>query len=133
MSVTVKLRFLRHSARKLRPVALLVKGKNLTEALNTTSVMPQHSAGDINKALKMAQAAAKQKEFDPEKLVVSAITATDGPKIRRQRPNARGRANRYLKHLAHLTITVGEAEAKAEKPTPKSKKSKTADKKEETE
>ncbi|QQG50136.1 MAG: 50S ribosomal protein L22 [Candidatus Berkelbacteria bacterium] len=128
--MTVKLRFLRHSARKLRPIVLLVRGKSLTDALNTTSVMPQHSAYDINKALKMAEAAAKQKQFDPAKMIVSAITATDGPKIRRQRPNARGRSNRYLKHLAHLVITVAETENE----TPKTKKKTSkAVKKEETE
>lgn len=109
MSVTVKLRFVRHSARKLRPVTALVRGKNLVEALNFTAVMPQDSAHNINKILKMAEAAAKQKEFDANQLIVSQISAIDGPKIKRQRPNARGRANRYIKHLAHLTVTVAEA------------------------
>ncbi len=116
MSVTIKLRFVRHSQRKLQPVARIVKGKSLTDALNQTAVMPQHSAREINKALKMAQAAATQKEFKPEGLVVAEIFATQGPKIRRQRPNARGRSNKYLKHVAHLTVTVAEAKPVEEKP-----------------
>ncbi len=109
MAVTVKLRMVRHSARKLTPVTRIVQGKNLVEAINQTSVMPQHSAHEVNKVLKMAQAAATSKEFKVEDLVVAQIFATQGPKIRRQRPNARGRANRYLKHLAHITVIVDEA------------------------
>lgn len=115
MSVTVKLRFVKHSQRKLQPVARILQGKNLGDAINQTAVMPQHSAREINKALKMAQAAATQKAFKTEDLVVSQIFATQGPKIRRQRPNARGRANKYLKHVAHITVIVDEAAPKEEK------------------
>lgn len=124
MSVTVKLRMVRHSARKLAPVTRLVQGKALVEAINQTSVMSQHSAKEVNKLLKMAQAAATSKEFKAEDLVVAQIFATQGPKIRRQRPNARGRANRYLKHLAHLTVVVGEAKPVESKTPKKSTKTK---------
>lgn len=120
MSVTIKLKMVRHSARKLAPVTKIVQGKNLLDAINQTAVMPQHSAHEINKALKMAQAAATQKEFKADDLIVAQIFATQGPKIRRQRPNARGRANRYLKHLAHLTVIVDEPKpAKEAKPAAK--------------
>lgn len=65
----------------------------------------------------MARAAAEAKEFAPASLVVAEILATEGPKIKRMRPNARGRGNSYQKLLAHLTITVAEA-----KSSPKPKK-----------
>lgn len=131
MAVTVKLRFVRHSARKLQPMVRVIAGRNLQDAINTTSVMPQDSAFMVHKALKMAEAAAGQKEFDASKLVVEQIFATSGPRIRRQRPNARGRANAYQKHLAHITVIVGEgkpkkvikkASDKTEKEEPKVKK-----------
>ncbi len=115
MSVTVKLRYVRHSARKLRPVGRLFVGKNLEQAIDTSSLMPQQSAYFFNKAFKMAKAAATAKEFSPEKLVVTTISATEGPHIKRVRPNARGRGNAYKKHLAHIAVTVAEATV-AEKP-----------------
>ncbi len=118
MSVVIKLKMVRHSARKLAPVTKLVQGKALVDAINQTAVMPQHSAHEVNKALKMAQAAATGKEFKAEELVVAQIFATQGPKIRRQRPNARGRANRYLKHLAHITVVVDQAKPKKAKQAP---------------
>jgi len=127
MAVTVKLRFVRHSARKLMPVARLMQGKNLMEAINATAVMSQDSATQINKALKMAEAAARQKEFDANGLIVAQIFATQGPKIKRHRANARGRANKYEKHLAHLTVTVAEAPKSEAKPAKKAVK-KAADK-----
>lgn len=122
MSVTIKLKMVRHSARKLAPVTKIIQGKNLLDAINQTAVMSQHSAHEINKALKMARAAATQKEFKADEMVVAQIFATQGPKIRRQRPNARGRANRYLKHLAHITVIVDEPKP-IEKSKPAAKKS----------
>lgn len=120
MAVTIKLKYVRHSAKKLRPYTRVVSGKNLEVALNETSVMPQDSARFIHKALLMAKAAAVAKEFDSEGLVVSEIMATEGPKIKRMRPNARGRSNSYQKHLAHIVVSVDVA------PTIKEKKAKRA-------
>ena len=112
MAVTVKLKYLRHSARKLEPVAKMFRGKNLERSIEETSLMPQDSATYLNKALKMAKAAATAKEFDADKMIISAISATTGPKIKRIRPNARGRTNRYIKHLAHVQVTVEQAPEK---------------------
>ncbi len=106
MAITIKLRSIRHSARKLQPVVRFVAGKKLNEAINSTSVMSQDSAFQVHKALKMAEAAAKQKEFNTDELIVAQIFATIGPKIRRMRPNARGRGNSYQKYLAHLTVIL---------------------------
>lgn len=122
MSVTVKLNYIRHSAKKLRPLARLLRGKNVDWAISTTAVMPQDSAGFVNKLLKMASAAASQKELNPSQMVIGEMMATEGPKIKRMRPNARGRSNKYQKHLAHLTITLNEAPADMKaKSAPKTK------------
>src|ERR1019366_2969897 len=107
MAITVKLRHLRHSAKKLRPVARLFVGQPLDKAIQATSVMSQDSAQFLHQALLMAQAAATDKELG--NVVVKTINATEGPKIKRVRPNARGRSNAYQKHLAHLVVTVDEA------------------------
>lgn len=110
MSVTIKLRYIRHSARKLAPVARMFAGKNLEKSIEETSIMPQHSALFLNKAFKMAKAAATSKELVADRLTISTISTTTGPKIKRMRPNARGRSNAYIKHLAHISVTVEEVE-----------------------
>jgi len=121
MAVTVKLNFVRHSARKIQPVARLFRGKNLEKAIIESSLMSQDSAGLLNKTFKMARSAAVAKEYDASKLVVSTISATVGPKIKRVRPNARGRANAYKKHLAHILVTVSEQESDSVKKAPKNR------------
>lgn len=128
MAVTIKLRYLRHSAKKLRPYARIFKGKNLVAAIDSTSVMSQDSAKYLRKALLMAKASATAKEFEPEKMMISEIFATEGPPIKRMRPNAKGRSNKYQKHLSHLTVSLAEAEikekkvVKSRKTSPKAKK-----------
>lgn len=106
MAVTIKLRYLRHSAKKLRPYARFFAGKPLEGAIQKSMVMPQDSAQFIYKALLMARAAAEAKEFKSADLVISSIMANEGPRIKRMRPNARGRSNKYQKHLAHLVVSV---------------------------
>ena len=116
MTVQVKLNFVRHSARKLRPVLSTFVGQKLESAIDKTSIMPQDSARFLHKTLKMAAAAAEQKEFSSSDMVVSQAFATEGPRIKRTRPNARGRSNRYIKHIAHLTVIL--EERKDQKTTP---------------
>lgn len=119
MPVKVTLKYLRHSPRKIRPVAKLIVGQKLERALDLTSVPANDSARFINKALKMVQAAAKQKEYDPSELTVQQVLANQGPKIKRMRAGSKSYQNRYLKHLAHLTVIVDEVKAK--KPIPAKK------------
>jgi large subunit ribosomal protein L22 len=113
-TVQVKLRYLRHSARKFQPLTKALTGQSLASALAKTSVLPQDSARFINKLLKMAEAAAKSKELESKNVSIKEIYATIGPKIKRIRPNARGRANAYQKHLSHLVIVLTDRSNKPE-------------------
>lgn len=110
MKTRVSLRYQRHSLRKLQPLTRLVSGKGLTEALKLTKLIGTQSAVLVHKALMMAGSASESKEMDRDKLFVSGIWANEGPKIKRIRPNARFRSNRYQKHLAHITVEVAERE-----------------------
>ncbi len=106
MAVKVKLKYVRHSARKLRPVLTTFVGQPLETAIDKTLIMPQDSARLLNKTLHMAASAAAEKQFSANNMVISQLFATDGPKIKRSRANARGRSNRYIKHLAHITVIL---------------------------
>ncbi|MEK7202378.1 MAG: uL22 family ribosomal protein [Patescibacteria group bacterium] len=108
MTVQVKLNYVRHSARKLRPVLSVFVGQMLESAIDKTSIMSQDSARFLNKTLKMAKSAAEQKEFSSSDMYVAQAFATEGPRIKRTRPNARGRSNRYIKHVAHITVMLEE-------------------------
>jgi len=121
MAITVKLKYLRHSPRKLRPVLGMFAGQNLAQAIVRTGLMSQNSAKALNKVLKSAQAAAEEKQFDPGKMIIAELFATDGPRIKRIRANARGRTNKYVKHVSHLTVVLKESDKKSTAPTVKPK------------
>jgi len=108
MRVAVKLRYQPHSVRKFQPLTRQFRGQNLERAMENVSVIPNQSARLLFKAFKMAKAAAVGKELDEKKLVIDEVFATTGPRLKRVRANARGRSNRYQKHLAHLTVAVSE-------------------------
>lgn len=134
MAIVIKLKQVRHSPRKLRPVARILAGKSLEVALNQSFVMTQDSARFMYKALKMAEAAASQKELKTDELKVASIQANDGPRIKRMRPNARGRSNRYRKHIAHIVVTLAPADKKEDAKPAKAqvKKTKVAESPKET-
>jgi large subunit ribosomal protein L22 len=125
MAIKVKLAYVRHSARKLRPVMNAFVGHRLESAIDKTSLMAQDSARMLNKTLKMAKAAAEEKEFSASDMVVIQAFATEGPRIKRSRANSRGRTNRYVKHLAHITVMLEERkDKKADTKTPVATKGK---------
>ena len=106
MAIKVSLKNIHHPARKLTAVSKPFGKLNLDKALIKVSVMPQKAAYHINKLLKMAKAASLDKAFNPEEMVITQIFANEGPKMKRFRPQARGRMNKYTKHISHLTIEV---------------------------
>lgn len=122
MALTVNLKYLRHSPRKLRVYFEAIKGKMLPDAINLTRYVRSDAVGYIHQALKSAQDMAKSREFDPETMVVASLSATDGPRIKRVRANSRGRANHFQKQMAHLAIVIKEASLQKEQaPSRKSK------------
>jgi len=105
---SIKLRMIRHSARKLNPYADNLRNKLLSTALEMSKIGQNQSSRFYYKALLMAQADAKQKKMDTDNVFISQIYAMQGPKLKRSRPNARGRSNRYQKHLAHIFIETSQ-------------------------
>jgi len=119
--VSIQLKYLRHSARKLRPVLKMFIGKSLPESIEKTSIMSQDSARMLNKALKMAKASATEKHFSTDNMFIKELFASEGPKIKRIRPNSRGRTNKYIKHLSHLSVVLVETEKGLSSVSPASK------------
>ncbi len=118
MQARAKLRFIRSSPRKMRIVADQVRGKGITEALNTLHFLPHKAAAPIEKTLLSAVANLRdqaEEGVDEDALVVQAIMVDEAPVFKRFRPVSRGRAHRIKKRNSHLTIVVGPAaEADAE-------------------
>ena len=103
------LRYARISARKVKIVADLIRGKNVDEALAIVKFTPKASSATIEKLLKSAIANAENNHgMKHENLYVAEIYANQGPTLKRIRPAAKGSAVRIRKRTSHITIVLRE-------------------------
>ena len=103
------LKYARISARKVKIVADLIRGKNVNEALAIVRFTPKASSDIIEKLLKSAIANAENNHnMDSKNLYIAEIYANQGPTLKRIRPAAKGSAVRIRKRTSHITIVLSE-------------------------
>ena len=101
------LKYARISARKVKIVADLVRGKDVDEALAIMKFTPKASSEVLEKLLKSAIANAENNhEMKHENLYVAEIFANQGPTLKRIRPAAKGSAVRIRKRTSNITIVL---------------------------
>ena len=101
------LKYSRISARKVKIVADLIRGKDVDEALAIVKFTPKASSEIIEKLLKSAIANAENNhDMKHENLYVAEIYANQGPTLKRIRPAAKGSAVRIRKRTSHITIVL---------------------------
>ena len=109
-------RFVRMSARKIRRVTDLVRGKTVPEALRVLHFTPKYAAVPLEKTINSATANAISQEgtakLKAEDLFVKQILVDGGPTLKRIRPVGMGRAYRIRKRTAHITVVVAETPEK---------------------
>lgn len=102
-------KFQRVSARKLRLVADMVRGKKLAEARSILAFSPRAGARIIDKTIASAAANAENNhDLSSDELFVRTIFVNEGPTLKRFRPRAMGRAYRIRKRTCHLTVELAE-------------------------
>jgi len=110
MQAFAKAQYMRGSARKMRQVMDLVRGKNVEDALNTLRFTHKKSALQLEKVVRSAVANAQNihgdKIHDPNELSIVEAFCDDGPMMKRIRPRAMGRAFRVRKRTCHVKIVV---------------------------
>lgn len=106
-SVKAVAKYIRMSPHKIRRVIDQIRGRSYQEALMMLEFMPYRSCGPIWQVLHSAAANA-QNNFGLEKknLIIDVAYADEGPKLKRIRPRAQGRAYKILKPTCHITIVV---------------------------
>ncbi len=108
-------RFARISARKVRPIADLIRGKHADEALDILKYMPHRGARLLEKVLKSALGNAEDRRAtNVQNLIVTDARVDGGPMFKRVRPRARGMAFMVKRRMAHIHIKVADPYAKAE-------------------
>jgi len=102
----------RQSARKMRLVIDQIRGQNVGQAYAILQFSKKKAAETIDKTLRSAVANARSKaenegEFvDVDDLYVKEAYINEGPRLKRWRAAAQGRASPIRRPTAHVTIVV---------------------------
>jgi len=110
MEAVAKLRNYSMSARKMRLVVDLIRGKGVDDALNILKFTKKEAAVPLEKLLLSAISNWENKTGDTDAdeydLIVKDIFSDQGTMLKRFRPAPHGRAHRIRKHTCHVTLTV---------------------------
>jgi large subunit ribosomal protein L22 len=110
----------RLSPRKVAIVAGLFRGRTVADALTILEHTPRRSALAVSKVIKSAQANADHNHgYKPATLQITEITVTAGPRLKRYRPAAHGRALPFQKKTAHIRVVVDGEKREVKKPAAK--------------
>lgn len=106
MDIITIQKFVHTSPRKLRLVVDMVRKLQPNKALEILNFTPKAAAKEVSGAIKVALGNAKQLGLDGEKTVFKKIEVNEGPKAKRIRAGARGRAKPYIKRMSHIKIVL---------------------------
>lgn len=116
MAFSATHRHARISARKVRPLADMIRGKSADAALNILRYQPQRGARLLEKVLRSALGNAQDPDQNPgrsvavDRLIVTEARVDGGPMFKRLRPRARGMAFMVKKRSSHIHITLEDIE-----------------------
>ena len=106
--------------RKVGIVASLVRGRTVADALVILDHTPRRSALAVKKAIASAQAnAVNNQGVDGKTLIISTLSVTTGPRVKRFRPASRGRALPFEKKSSHILVEVSGVAKPVKKPVAK--------------
>lgn len=109
MKVKAEAKDVRISPQKVKLVVDMVRGKKVDEALTILRFLPTPAARAVAKVIKSAAANAENNfQMEPTALKITDIFAEEGHKLKRFRPQARGRVNPILKRSTHIKVFVEE-------------------------
>lgn len=107
MHFVAKSRYVRFSPYKLRPLADVVRGKNVEHAVAWLATSALKKALPIRKMIESAAANAKHaKDLQPSVLTVKEIRVDQGPIYRYYKPGAMGRANVQRRRFSHMSVVL---------------------------
>ena len=108
------------SPRKVSEVAALVRGRTVADALVILEHTPRRAAKPVYKVIASAKAnATYNHNVKEDTLVLKEVNVTAGPRIKRYRPAAHGRALPFQRKTSHIKIVVEGQTRPAKKPAKK--------------
>jgi len=106
-SVKAVAKYIRMSPQKVRRVLNQIRGRSYQEALMILEFLPYNAAGPVWQVVHSAAANAENNyALNKKKLIIEQTYADEGPKLKRIRPRAQGRAYAISKPTCHITVVV---------------------------
>ena len=109
MEATCKVRYIRQSPYKVRFVADLVRGKNVSDAINILGSTNKKASKFLLNSINSAVANINYNDdtnFEENELYIKKVVIDSGPTIKRFRPAAMGRAVPIKKRMSHITLII---------------------------
>ncbi|HJZ55517.1 MAG TPA: 50S ribosomal protein L22 [Gemmataceae bacterium] len=107
MQYHAKHRYADVSARKIRPFAQLIRGRNVDEALQLLRFYHNRGAKLLESVLQSALGNADDQDCQNlDDLVVTEARVDGGPMYKRIQPRARGTAFMIKRRLSHIVVTL---------------------------
>ena len=106
-------RYIRQSPRKMRLVIDLIRGRSVGEAFAILRYSKKRAAEAVDKTLRSAVANARAKAedagdiVDVDELYVTEAYVNEGPRLKRWRAAAMGRAAPIRRPTSHVVVVVG--------------------------
>lgn len=108
MEARAEARYVRVSPQKARLVVDLIRGERAEAAITILQMTNKRIAPTVEKVLRSAIANAENtsEDVDVDQLVVTEAYVNEGPRSKRIRPAAMGRAFRYQRRMSHIVVSV---------------------------
>ena len=110
METTVKLKYIKQSAKKIRFVLNDIRGSKVNAALNKLDKLNKKAAFSIAKAIRSGLSNLSNNNdgdnINESDFYIFEAFVDQGPVMKRFRPAAMGRATPILKRSSHLTLTL---------------------------
>jgi large subunit ribosomal protein L22 len=112
-----KASFLKISPTKVRRVADLIRRKRYSDVIPMLENLPHKGASLLKKVIQSAAANAlyNNDKLDEDMIYIKELQVNEGPRMKRMWIRARGRADRLLKRMCHISVVVDEIEQTGEK------------------
>ena len=112
MEARATARQIRGSARKIRQIADMIRGRAVQDALNILQFVPKACARPMEKTVRSAAANAintgDEQSRDIEDLKIKTVFVDGGPVMKRINYGPRGSASTIRKRTSHITVIVGD-------------------------
>lgn len=117
MQISAKLKTIRASVRKIKPLIDQIRGKRVEDALTVLQFMSRKNKIPLGKLVKSAVANAEHNfRLSAGNLKIKSIVAEAGPTLKRFQPRAFGRAYEIRKRTCSIKLVLAEIKPTVVKP-----------------